>query len=52
MPTKKSSTLKAKANAMLGRIGPLKKTEHTYESVQCSVAGEAGEGAQGGNSHT
>ena len=29
---------------MLGRIGPLKKTEHTYERVQCSVAGEGRRG--------
>ena len=29
---------------MLGRIGPLKKTVHTYERVQCSVAGEGRRG--------
>ena len=29
---------------MLGWIGPLKKTEHTYERVQCSVAGEGRRG--------
>ena len=45
-PSQKTSTLKAKAkaSAMLGRIGPLKKTEHTYERVQCSVAGEGRRG--------
>ena len=45
-PSQKTSTLKvkAKASAMLGRIGPLKKTEHTYERVRCSVAGEGRRG--------